>query len=79
LITDEDETAHITGWVRLGYFREKTGSNRFGLVLLGFFWFGLDFFGLGSVQFFRFQTYKTGTKPVSFLKILIGLISFFTV
>jgi hypothetical protein len=51
LITDEDETAHITGWVRLGYFREKTGSNRFGLVLLGFFpiWLGFFWFEFGSI------------------------------
>jgi hypothetical protein len=32
------------------------------------------FFGLGSVQFFRFQTYKIETKLVSFFKILIGFI-----
>jgi hypothetical protein len=56
----------------------KTHSNRFGLVFpvwLGFFpvWLGFFFrffFCLGSIQFFRFQVYKT--KPVSFFKILIG-------
>jgi len=32
---------------------------------------------LGSVRFIRFQAYKTKTKPVSFFKILIGLIGFF--
>ena len=63
-------------------------TNRFGLVFqnknqfkpvwLGFFilarfflvW--LVFFGFGSVRFFWFQTYKTGTEPISFFKILIG-------
>jgi hypothetical protein len=35
------------------------------------------FFCLGSVRFFRFQTYKTKTEPVGFFKILISLISFF--
>jgi len=36
------------------------------------------FFGLGSVQFFQFQVYKIETKLVGFLKILIGLIEFFS-
>jgi hypothetical protein len=44
----------------------------------GFFQFGSVFSGFfGSVQFFRFQAYKTETEPVVFLKILIDLISFF--
>jgi hypothetical protein len=42
-------------------------------VLLGFFSICS---GLGSVWFFRFQAYKT--EPVSFFKILIGLIDFFS-
>jgi hypothetical protein len=29
-------------------------------------------FGFGSVQFFRFQIYKTETEPVGFFKILIS-------
>jgi hypothetical protein len=48
---------------------KKTGSNQLGSVFL---WFGSVFFSLGSVRFFQFQAYKTGTKPVGFLKILIG-------
>jgi len=69
---------------QFSYFRKK---NRFKLGWLGFFglaWFfsGLarfffGFFGLGSIRFFRFQAYKTETKPVDFFKILIGF--FFTV
>jgi hypothetical protein len=35
----------------------------------------LDFFDLA--WFFQFQTYKTETEPVSYLKILIGLVKFF--
>ena len=66
--------------VRFGsVFKIKTGSNRFGSVLVRFFQFDLvfsRFFGLGSVRFFQFQTYKTETEPVGFFKILIG---FFTV
>jgi hypothetical protein len=45
---------------------------RFGSVFSGFL------FGFGSVRFFRFQTYKTETKLVSFFKILICLIGFFS-
>jgi hypothetical protein len=41
-------------------------------VLARFFRFGSVFFGLGSVRFFWFQTYKTETEPVGFFKILIG-------
>jgi hypothetical protein len=50
--------------VWLGFF----SLDRFGFV---FFRFGsiFVFSGLGSVQFFRFQTYKTETKPVIFFKI----------
>jgi hypothetical protein len=60
----------------------KTGSNRFGSVLARFFRFDLvfsGFFCLGSVRFFRFQTYKTETKPIDFFKILIGffIVGFF--
>jgi len=35
------------------------------------------FSGLGSVQFFRFQAYKTETEPAGFFKILIGFFSRF--
>jgi hypothetical protein len=53
-------------------FRTKIGSNRFGSV----FQFGSVFsVRFDSVQFFRFQAYKT--EPVGFLKILISLIGFF--
>jgi len=59
-------------------------TNRFGSVFSGltrFFRFGSVFFrvffGLGSVRFFRFQTYKT--EPVGFFKFLISLIGFFNV
>jgi hypothetical protein len=57
---------------RFGFLGQKpvqTGLSWFFLVLLDFFsltrFFSL-FFGLGSVQFFRFQTYKTETEPVGF-------------
>jgi len=70
--------------------KTETGLNRLVLVWLGFFRFvlifsvwldffpvGLSFFCLDSVRFvFLFQIYKTETKPVSFLKILIF---FFTI
>jgi hypothetical protein len=58
-----------------GFFRAKTGSNRFGSVFSVFFsgfglvfpvlaWFGSVFFGFfGSVRFFRFFAYKTEIEP----------------
>jgi hypothetical protein len=52
----------------------------FGLVFFGLARLCSGFFyGLGSVRFnfFQFQTYKTETELVSFLKILIVLIGFF--
>jgi len=64
--------------VSVQFFRTKpvqTGLARFfqfGSILARFF---PDFFGLGSVRFFRFQAYKT--EPIDFFKILIGF--FFTV
>jgi len=64
--------------VSVQFFRTKpvqTGLARFfqfGSILARFF---PDFFGLGSVLFFRFQVYKT--EPIDFFKILIGF--FFTV
>ena len=71
-----------TGFGSVWFFRTKVGSNQFGsvfLVWLDFFWFGSVFFWfffcLGSVQFFRFQTYKT--EPIGFFKILIGFFSRF--
>jgi len=64
------------------FFRTKTGSNRFGSVFLfwlGFFRFGLVFFLVWvRFGFFGFRLIKLKqTEPVSFFKILIGLISFF--
>jgi hypothetical protein len=50
-------------------------KNRFKLVWFGFFGLAPFFSGLGSVRFFRFQTYKT--EPVSFFKILICFFSRF--
>jgi hypothetical protein len=51
------------GSIRFGFLGKKTGSNQvwfgFGSVFSGLAWF---FSGLGSVQFFRFQVYKTETK-----------------
>jgi hypothetical protein len=35
------------------------------------------FVGFGSVRFFWFFAYKTGTEPAGFFKNLIGLIGFF--
>ena len=69
--------------VRFGFLGQKPvwlGFFDFGSVFSGLtrFFSGLAqfffpvFFGLGSVRFFRFQAYKTETKPVSFFKILIG-------
>ena len=58
--------------VRFGFFEKKpvqTGLARF--------WLDFFRFGFGSVRFFRFQAYKTETEPISFFKILIGLIDFF--
>lgn len=63
------------GWgdhFRFGYFRTKTGSNRFGSVfpVLARFWLGFSGlarfffrFFVGSVRFFRFFAYKTETEP----------------
>jgi hypothetical protein len=59
--------------VRFGFLEQKpveTGLARFFQFWLGFFWFG-------SFCSVRFQTCKTGTEPVGFFKILIGLIGFF--
>jgi len=59
--------------VQFGFFGQKP-------VWLGFFsWFGFFRFGFDSVQFFWFSAYKTETEPVSFFKILIDLIIFFTI
>jgi hypothetical protein len=76
--TETGSNQLVLVWVG-SVFLIKTGSNRFGSVLVRFFQFDLvfsRFFGLGSVRFFQFQTYKTETEPVGFFKILIG---FFTV
>jgi len=53
-------------------FRTKTDLAWFFRFVSGLAWFFPGFFGLGSVRFFRFQAYKTETKPVGFFKILIG-------
>jgi len=76
--------------IKLNFFFLKWNRFKptgFGSVILeqkpvfsGLVWFfsvWLGFFGLGSVQFFWFQAYKT--EPIGFFKILIGLIFFFTV
>jgi hypothetical protein len=55
----------------------QTGLARF-FGLTRFFGLARFFSGLGLVRFFWFQTYKTETEPVGFLKILIGLIDFFS-
>jgi hypothetical protein len=51
------------GSIRFGFLGKKTGSNQvwfgFGSVFSSLARF---FSGLGSVQFFRFQAYKTETK-----------------
>jgi hypothetical protein len=75
------------GSVRFGFFRAKTGSNRFGSVfsvLARFFPVLARFFRFGSVlarfffRFFvgfgsvRFFCYKTETEPAGFFKKLIG-------
>ena len=54
--------------VWFGDFRTKTSSNQF---------FGLARFFSVWVRFFRFQAYKTETKPVNFLKIIISFFSQF--
>jgi hypothetical protein len=59
------------GLVRFGFFRTKTGSNRFGSVfpvLARFGSFFPVFFGFSSVQFFRFSAYKTETELAGFFK-----------
>ena len=57
---------------------------RFSRFWLGFSGFGSVFsvlarffVGFGSVRFFWFFAYKTGTEPAGFFKNLIGLIGFF--
>jgi hypothetical protein len=67
----------------------QTDWFRFGSVILEqkpvqtgldqFFRFGSVFFLFEFGSVFQFQAYQTETEPVGFLKILIGLISFFTV
>jgi hypothetical protein len=67
--------------VSVRFFRTKTGSNRFDLVLARF---GSVFFPVFSVRvrfgsFFSVPSLKNRnrTEPVGFFKILIGLIGFF--
>ena len=67
--------------VSVQFFRTKTGSNRFDLVLARF---GSVFFPVFSVRvrfgsFFSVPSLKNRnrTEPVGFFKILIGLIGFF--
>jgi len=61
-------------WLKFG--SVFSGLAWFFFVWLGFFRF---FYGLGSVKFFQFQTYKTETKPNRsvFFKILISFLVFF--
>jgi hypothetical protein len=71
-----------TGFFLKNRNRTGTGSNRPGLVWLGYFRKkpvqpGLAQFFSGSVRFFQFQAYKTETEPVGFFKILIGFFSQF--
>jgi len=54
----------------------KTSLNWFDSVLIRVFWFCSVFSGLA--WFFLFRAYKTKTEPVGFLKILIGLVDFFS-
>jgi hypothetical protein len=65
--TETEPKPGQTDRFRFDFFREKTGSNRFGSVLARFSGFGSVFFwffiGFGSVRFFRFFAYKTETKP----------------
>ena len=68
--------------VRFGFFRTKTGSNRFGSVfsVLSSVFFGLAQFFPVWVRFgfFGFSLIKQNrTEPVGFLKILIGFFSRF--
>ena len=72
---------------KLNFFLKKTetGSNRPVSVRFGFFEknrFKSVWLEFGSVfsclaRFFRFQAYKTETKPVGFFKTLIGFFSRF--
>jgi hypothetical protein len=60
----------------------QTDLFRFGSVILEQKPVQISFFGLARffsvwVRFFRFQTYKTETKPVNFLKIIISFFSQF--
>jgi hypothetical protein len=48
-------------------------KNRFKSV-----WLEFDSVFSGLPRFFRFQAYKTETRPVGFFKTLIGLIGFFS-
>jgi hypothetical protein len=52
--------------VRFGFLEQKSVQTGFGSVFSVWLGFGSVFFDLGSIRFFRFQTYKTKTKPVSF-------------
>jgi len=73
-----------TGFGLVRFFREKTGSNRFGSVFpvlarFSRFWLGFSglarfFFGFGSV-FCLWN--RNRTEPAGFFKNLIGLIGFF--
>jgi len=59
--TETEPKPSQTDRFRFGFFRGKTGSNRFGSVLARFS--GLARFFLVSVRFFWFFAYKTETKP----------------
>ena len=64
-----------TDWFWFGSVILEQKPVQTGLAL--FFGLARFFSGLGSVQFFRFQAYKTKTEPVGFLKILIDFFSQF--
>ena len=57
----------------------KTDLARFFQFGYIFFRFDLVFFGLGSVWFFQFQSYKIKTEPIGFFKFLIGSNIFFMI
>jgi hypothetical protein len=73
--TETEPKPGQTDWFRCGsirFFREKTDSNRFGLVFSVLAWFllglarffsGFFRFRFGSVWFFWFFAYKTETEP----------------
>jgi hypothetical protein len=71
----EPKPVQTDGFGSVRFFKEKTGSNRFGSVLSGLARFFLFFlFGFGLVRFFK---EKTGSNR--FGSVLSGLARFFLV